>query len=212
MANQKTRLAKQSSAYILNWNLSSIKNNNYDAELIKFDGWREFLRLCTNEHQLLPDTVTFETNFNVLSKTDFPYNDVGWPIMSKYMLDSLRSIRYFPIKEIKTLMLDHSISKHDHKFSAREEIVNESFISVYLIEKLDVFDRSRSLYECDSDFPEDIIWINKLVLKDIDTGYPPLFRIPEYPTLLFISYEARIALETCRVQGVQFDNIEDFQG
>ncbi len=66
----------------------------------------------------------------------------------------------------------------------------------------DAFDWERSKYERDDDEPERLLALAKLVLKDVPL--PPLLRLAPYPRVLFVSAEAKAALERERLCGVHF--------
>jgi hypothetical protein len=88
---------------------------------------------------------------------------------------------------------------------------NDNFIAVQLLEHLDLLDWENSIVEPSFILPDQIMGVQKLVLKETTYPLPPLFRLSAYPTALLASSQARIALEEAGIKGVVFKEIENFQ-
>jgi hypothetical protein len=154
----------------------------------------------------LPERIEFESVGNFLMihdlrrtrVTDYPYNREGWPIMSKRMLETLLSVREFHHQVIPIVMLD--------AFTPIEFEENHDYVAVQLLEHQDVFDWGKSVYERDPELPNGVDSLEKLVLKELSEGLPPLFRIATTPlkNLLYVSAEGRTALEAAGIRGVNF--------
>jgi hypothetical protein len=151
--------------------------------------------------------VEFHGYESSLSDTDYPYNNVRWPIMSKRMLHTLLAVREFPYRtwdvpfvgfpdNAPVMMLEKGLSggvRHD-----------DEFVAVQLLEQLDIFDWENSIYKMHSIFPEEVDRIRKLVLKVPEEGLPPIFRLRVDPVLLYVSPEGRKALEAAKIKGIHF--------
>jgi hypothetical protein len=196
----------QIEAYNLDWDLNHLGDDEFDAQLVKFSGYENIVRLASPKRYSLPEKVFFEANFRKLESTDFPYNDVNWPIMSKRMLDVLLSVGSFPHRVIPVIMVNDTISSEDRYDASgipKPGVEDYSFVAVQLLERLDVFDWDHSIYSPDDDFPNRAFNIKKLVLKSPGNGFPPLFRISASPIGLFISSKASAALQEANIQGLE---------
>jgi hypothetical protein len=147
---------------------------------IEFRGVSEFFQI--ND----PDSVL---------TTDFPNVREDWPIMSKRMLSALLSVKYFPHQAIPVVMLPNN-------WESTPE--NHNYVAVQLLEHLDVFDWDNSFYDIDPKWPNIPKNIEHLVFKEPQTGFPPLFRDSTKRTRLYISAEARAALELAGIRGLKF--------
>jgi hypothetical protein len=92
----------------------------------------------------------------------------------------------------------------------RSEKEDHRFIAVQLLEHLDIFDWENSVYEPDLTRTDLVDSIDKLVLKQPQDGFPPIFRLSVYPYVLFVSGKARMALEQVGIRGVVFEEIENY--
>jgi hypothetical protein len=168
--------------------------------------------LVLNYPSGLPERIEFEAIGSLLAKTDYPLTDVRWPIMSKRMLDTLLSVGSFPHRAYPVVMLD-IVEAYNPKLkkyvSPRTE--NHNYVAIHLTEYLDAFDFENSIYERDEDKPELILRtsVKWLALREPETGFPPLFTVKPASTKLFVSAEARAALESNDIQGIEFLHVED---
>jgi hypothetical protein len=205
---------KTDRVYRLNWNIDHLIDN---AEV---DGWLRdlifpnapdnsaFWRI--KEDLNLPDPVEFDVIGKIFEVIDYPYTDVRWPIMSKRMLDTLSSVGNFRHRAYPLAMIDCKQVYNkalDRKTNSGIEYHN--FFAVHVLEDLDIFDWENSVYERDSEVP-DVIWeTEKIVFKKPLTGFPPLFRVVNFETYLYVSAEARTALEAAGIRGVNFIQAEN---
>jgi hypothetical protein len=197
--------------YILDWDVSCLGDDIYAAELMKFPDWENTCGLVLTEEYLLPQKVSFEANFQTISTMDFPYNDVRWPIMSERMLDILLSVKHFPHKSIPIVMINDSIMSKDRYQSnglANDGVENHNFYAVQLTSSITALDYERSKYESDLNSML-IIDVERLILKEPREGFPPLFRISEYPAPLLVSSLGRLALESIEARGMIFTELEN---
>jgi hypothetical protein len=200
-------------AYRLGCNIDHLGESAEDAWLINYPNapdsgmfWR------VTDPLDLPKKIEFEAIGSMLDITDYPYTDVTWPIMSKRMLNTLLSVGSFPHRVYPVVMLnveevyDSTLKKY---IAPRTE--NNNYVAVHLTEHLDIFDTENSVYQRDSDNPEWILMnsVKWLTIREPETGFPPLFNIKSASTDIFVSAQARIALETASIQGIDFLHIEN---
>lgn len=207
---------------------------DYEAELIEFPGWKKAksgfwaplaATVGGNEGNVireqkgdgrwhvvefkLPNKIEFETVGDIIHHTDYPDCKPWWPIMSKRMLDTLLSVQEFPHQTIPVTMIDtqrhydESVGKY---IVPREGL--EDFVAVQLLEHLDLFDWEKSVYTLELEQPITINRLERMVLKEQDGGFPPLFRIATggVRTRLYVSPQGRAALEDSDIRGVDFIN------
>jgi hypothetical protein len=208
---------------------------DYEAELVEFPGWEETdsgfhaplaatvggsegnaVRERKGDGRWhvvdfrLPEKIEFETVGDIIYQTDYPYCKPRWPIMSKRMLDTLLAVGEFTHQVIPVTMID--IQKYYDesvgKYIAPEKRI-EDFVAVQLLEHLDIFDWDRSVYTLKPHRPDRIDRIKRVVIKELDEGLPPLFRIAlaGLRTSLHVSPQGRAALEAAGIKGVDFINL-----
>jgi hypothetical protein len=184
------------------------ERDQWDAYLIKFPG-SDKVRFWNPQPLNLPEPVEFDAQTDVLGSIDYLDDALSWPIMSRRMLNVLLSVKAFPHQVIPLVMhetpvLSEEVGREGGPY-IRTGKVNHDYVAVQLLEHLDVFDWEQSIYKRHprlsgelKGFPE------KLVLKEPNDGFPPLFRVKPLETLLYVSAEGRAALEAAGIQGVRF--------
>jgi hypothetical protein len=204
---------KTDRVYRLKWNIDHI----YDVEV---DGWlREsafpnapdnstFWRIKEDLNLLNP--VVFDVIGDIFEIIDYPYLDVTWPVMSKRMLDTLLSVGDFRHRAYPLLMVDcKQVYNEELDRDTNSGIVYDNFFAVQVLEDLDVLDLGKSIYERGKRNPDAIINVEKTVFREPSTGFPPLFRAIHLETYLYVSAEARSALEKAGIRGVDFVQVEN---
>lgn len=212
VAIQETK--KTDRVYRLDWNIDHLIDN---ADV---DGWlREsafpnapdnstFWRI--KEDLNLPSPVIFDVIGDVFEIIDYPYLDLRWPIMSKRMLDTLLSVGDFRYRTYPLLMVDcEQIYNEELGRRTNSGIVYENFFAVQLLEDLDVLDLENSIYERGTRNPDAIMDVEKTFFREPSSGFPPLFRAVHLENYLYVSEEARIALEVAGIRGVDFIQVEN---
>ena len=192
--------------YILSWDLDHLIDVDNDAWLVKFPGY-ENIRLSLLREYNLPERIEFDAVFDAIQSSDYPINNVDWNIMSQKMLNTLLSVGNFRYKAIPIVMVDCEVIGLGGQRSEKED---HRFIAVQLLEHLDIFDWENSVYEPHPRLPNRVYSIDKLVLKRTNDNYSPLFRLSAYPSKLFVSGKARMALEQAGIKGVVFEEIENY--
>ena len=139
---------------------------------------------------------------------DYIVTNPDLPVMSKRMLSVLESVGYFPHQTISVTIEDTVlVTGTDGKLQPSGKI-NTDYVAVQLLEQLDIFDRKKSIYEPSFINPNDVGDIDKLVLKVPPQGLPPIFRIKDNRTYLYVSPEAKTALEEAGITGIRFVRID----
>jgi Domain of unknown function (DUF4375) len=182
----------------------------WDGVLIEFPDW-EYLRIAFWKPEPitgLPERIAFDAGYEDLSRMDFLYNNAQWPIMSKPMLNTLLSVSEFPHQAISIVMIDDQVDWFTDKRTGRE---SDDFIALQLIEHLDLFDWEQSVYQRNSLNPNLFNSLETLVLKTPENGYPPIFRLATLPRRLFVSAQARTALEAAGLHGLKFIPLDQFE-
>lgn len=202
-----------STAYILWHDSTHLKGNDDDAILLPFKGKEYVCGWVGTEPLHVPDPVLFEANFKITRQSDYPCNDVNWPIMSLRMIEVLRSVGDFSHRLVPVRLIDRKVReplRYLPDGSLRPEVSDDRFAAVQLTEHIDVVDWDRSVFERDQIGPGIVFYsFEKLVLREPSGGFPPLFRIPANNGPLFISAEARRALESAGIRGLLFDELPD---
>jgi hypothetical protein len=181
----------------------------YDAYIVQ---WPDFLDYGLkfkniNDIEYPKHGVEFHGYESSLSDTDYPYNDVRWPIMSKRMLNALLGVKEFPHRtwdvpfvgfpdNAPAGLLEQGLSggvRHDNEF-----------VVVQLLEHQDIFDRENSVYKDSKILDGAVNSIRKLALYVPEVGLPPIFRLKVSPVQLYVSPEGRVALEAANIKGVRF--------
>jgi hypothetical protein len=180
---------------------------------LEVDGWlREFPNapedssFCLIKEDLnLPNPVVFDAVGAAIENTDYPYVDVGWPIMSNRMLETLLSVGSFRYRAYPLLMIDCEVIDRDEESNpVKSEIEYDNFFAVQVLEDLDVLDLENSIYERSSKNPDVLKNIENAIFKEPQTGFPPLFSVIHFEAYLYVSAEARTALETAGIKGINF--------
>ena len=152
------------------------------------------------------DEIKMEGVLSDFEGIDYLHTEPRLPIMSKRMLSVLMSVRDFPHQTIPVVIEDIEAAKGD--WFQRSGKVNTDYVAVQLLEQLDIFDREKSVYRPSSISPNGVGRIRRLVLKVPPQGLPPIFRIIENSTYLYVSPEAKTALEEAGITGIRFVPID----
>ena len=149
--------------------------------------------------------IAMEGLMSDFEEIDYLHTEPRLPIMSKRMLSVLRSVGDFPHQAIPVTIRDMQMASGS--FTERSGRVNNDYVAVQLLEQLNIFDREKSVYKPRSSNPNAIGRIRKLVLKVPEEGLPPIFRITDNRTYLYVSPEAKAALEEAEITGIRFVDI-----
>jgi hypothetical protein len=184
-------------------------SREYDAYIVEWPEYREYgLKFTDPDNFNFPaHGVEFHGYESSLSDTDYPYENVAWPVMSKRMLNTLLSVRAFPHRTWDVPFVGFPDNVHEEllrKGMSGGVRHDNEFVTVQLLEQLDIFDWENSNYKMHSIFPNEVDRIRKLVLKVPDEGLPPIFRLKVDSIFLYVSPEGRAALEAAGIKGIRF--------
>lgn len=161
----------------------------------------------------MPAELVFIGFDDLFEYTDYPYlqNIRLWPVISIKMLDVLLSLSSFSYQAVPVIFekVDSLLLTSEEKIKA-PPFLNHEFIILQLLEYLNAFDRDKSVYTIEYDEnlagePVEFINIDKLVLKEPLNGFPSIFRVKEDKTSLYVSAEAKEALEKTGIKGLDFE-------
>lgn len=157
------------------------------------------------------DEITTEGVHMDLEELDYVFTNPYFPVMSKRMLSVLKSIGDFPHQTIPVTIKDIVlVTGADGKLQPSGKI-NTDYVAVQLLEHLDIIDREKSIYESVSFDPNYINLVDKLVLQIPEVGLPPIFRLANYPTVIYVSPKAKTALEEAGIAGIRFAPIDELK-
>jgi len=202
-----------SKLYILNWDYNYIRDKERDAYHLPFENSDKASTIFSNPKykSKLPDKIYFKANFNVIKDIDYPLTDINTPIVSHRMLQIIERIG--EVKMIKTpvIMVDDTSEKilpiGDKE--TRDDIdFIDTFYAITLLERQEGYFNSQ-LSEFDLNELNPLIpgYIKKLVLR-VDDKLPPIFRIKEIPSKLFITSLVKKSLEKSEVKGCTFETVD----
>ncbi|MBI9064673.1 MAG: hypothetical protein JEZ14_21995 [Marinilabiliaceae bacterium] len=196
--------------YKLSWDLSHSGDPEKDAFHLPFKNENEFgVDIISLREFELPEQIYFQANFNLIPKYDYPLTSLEVPVVSKRILEILNSLGDFSFRLIPVIMIDDTY--FSELFDANNRLnsnvpVNTSYSIIQIMSYTEVFDYENSIFE--EDFILPVGHIDKLVLKKPQNGFPPIFRIQEKASEIFISKEAKEALELANIKGCVFEEVE----
>jgi hypothetical protein len=184
-------------------------SREYDAYIVEWPEYRNYdTKFCRpNDFDFPVHGVEFHGYESSLSDTDYPYENIGWPIMSKRMLNTLLSVKEFPHRTWDVPFVGfpdnapEGLLREGLRGGVRHD---DKFVAVQLLEQLDIFDRENSTYKDSDILPGAVNSIRKLALHVPEEGLPPIFRLKVSPVQLYVSPEGRAALEAAHIKGIRF--------
>lgn len=203
-------------AYRIEWDYFSGHPDETVCRIVEFPGWEDNGRLCHLQPLVQPsEPVHFDTHFELLEHDapDYPNNTAGWPLMSRRMLDVLRSVGDFPHHVIPVTLVQDTIEvevRYDERGRPKPEYSKTDYVAVHLTSYADVFDEERSSFEPHPMFPEFAFGVDKYVFRTPPEGLPPLFRIKKCFVPLFVSAKARAALEAAGIRGPIYKGLDEY--
>jgi hypothetical protein len=150
----------------------------------------------------VPEKISIVAEPELLSKTDFPHIEYAhfWPIMSRRMVEALLSVRDFPHQIIPVTFTDYL-----------GDPIECDYVILHLRQLSDVLDMEESIYtkkQSIIDPSQTIIGpIKKLRLQEPEGGFPSIFRVKWDKVPLYVSSEAKDALEAAGIQGISLSRV-----
>lgn len=209
--------------------LGSMPNGDaFDLRAFEFPKELELWHTYANKPLELPETIFFYMNSNLkfIKELDMLYADAGNYIVSQRLIDTLLSVKKFSYRKYKIAILEEGATrfqknpegyKSPKPYSNPEEFKKKSLRDdMYIFQPLeilsDIFDWENSVYK-QYDYDKEInvpSSIREFVLKEPKDGFPPVFRLKEYPVTLFISAEAREALKNAGIKGTSYLSLKGY--
>ncbi len=132
------------------------------------------------------------------------------------MLEVLESVGSFPHRVLPTRIFEgdigRSLAEGDRRFDEqgnfKPEFYTDDYVLLQMTEHLDAMDLERSVYKRYDPETSSVSGLRKPIFKDIGQDYPPIFRCIHSPVSLYVSDQARQALEVSRVKGLRLFNHE----
>lgn len=194
-------------------------DEEYELEIHEFPGWEETNGFYEITPYDLPDPIVFYVDPEFLLYTDYPTNNVSWPVMSRRMYYLLLAVGDFPHRVIPVALINGTTFtfEPERRFladgSPNPEVTNfDDYVAIQLLEESDYFDFERSEYTRHPRDPEWIRSVERYMLNEPPEGFPPLFRLAAYSFVLFISAEAREALKEAGIRGTAYNALTDGYG
>lgn len=209
MQNQSQNKTQQ--AYELGRNLDRFEEfaedeHKFDAEVIEPKRYGRKINSYFRKPKAISEfeRIEMEGILDFIKGTDYLYTRPKLPIMSRRMLYIINSVGTFPHQVISVSIKDNESSIYDiNKPSGKYN--RHEYVAVQVLEESDFFDYEKSDYT-PSRYPDSriISHVREMVLREPKDGFPPLFRIPERPGVLYVSPQARAALEEANITGIHF--------
>ncbi len=196
--------------YIIKRDYSHQIDDENDANHLEFPDCKMIAsRLIGIRDIILPKTIYFRANLNLISKIDFPINSLNIPIFSKRMYEIFNKLSIINHRLISVIMIDDTFMGEifDQNGKLLKNIkTNDMYCSFQIMNYIDAFDYDKSVYKNDPILP--VGYISKLVLKTPKEGFHSIFKIKESMNMLFISEETKEALEKNNIRGCVFEEVE----
>ncbi len=181
--------------------------HEFDAEVIKPKRYGRSIDQYFWEPEPITEfnCIEIEGILELMQGIDYLFTKPKLPIMSRRMLYILNSVGEFPHQVIPVSIKDAEIPIYNHKTGQPSGKVNNTdYVAVHMLEESNFFDYEKSIYERSEQFPGTLDYIDLMVLKEPSAGFPPLFKIPEDSLELYISPQAKLALEEAEITGIRF--------
>lgn len=196
-------------AYRLEWNYFHHRPDDIVCRIVEFPGWNQSTRLAAIKPRFQPsEPVEFDTHFALLEDApDYPNNTARWPVMSRRMLDVLLSVREFAHNAIPVTLVQDTIPvevRYDANGRPKPEYSKSDYVAVQLLDYADVFDVERSVFHWSEIITDRAGLVSKYAFRVPPEGLPPLFRMQIFTVALFVSAEARAALEAAGIHGPKY--------
>ncbi len=184
-------------AYELEADFTGQKDSTCVLHMIPWHQWGD-VRWAGTEPLLVPDPVVYRVGSKkVHVLTDYPSTFGVEPVFTRRMLDILLAVKPFGYRL-------YPVEVRYRGQVLPPPSTDLTYWLVQLTEHFNGFDPERSDWEPSTIAPQRIGELYRLELKIPPEGLPPIFRIPQRPTTLFVSAEGREALIAAGIRGVDF--------
>jgi len=185
---------------------------DFDAFHIEFDNSNEFgTNMMGIKKFNYPKVIYFQANFDLIPLYDYPLTDLSAHIMSKKMIDLIKSVKDFNHELIPVTMIDFTfldnVFNGDGTLNKKVKINSEYYALQLTSHTENILDLENSVYRMSRFYPGEISFISKIVFKKPETGFPSIFKIKESPDT-FINAETKNILEVNNIKGCVFTPVE----
>lgn len=198
--------------FLLTQDFSHVGDAEKDAFHVPFDGSEGIGSDMLGISQVdLPSPVFFQAGFDTIPRIDFPVTDLNVLVFSKRMLNTLLDVGPLNYHATPAVMFDYTYLGERFKSPGqlKDDVpANYDYSIIQLLEFTEAFDYDKSEYEEDDVFPDEVGIIKKLVLKEPDGGFPPIFKMKECMRYTFVTGKAKEALIKNGIQGCVFEGLD----
>jgi hypothetical protein len=143
---------------------------------------------------------------------DFPCRDISWPVMSRRMYEIIAAQGEFKHETIPVVVSLNGIVDHLEVWNGFDWVRPSPYLTNYvalnLLEHVEgIIDWDNSVHEWESSLfspRTKYLTIKSYALNEPEGGFPPVFRLAEYPRELFINRATREALKDAGITGVSY--------
>lgn len=190
-------MSRSPPAYELEADFTGQKDSTCVLHMVPWHKWGD-VRWAGTDPLPVPDPIVYRVGSKkVHTLTEYPATSGVKPILSRRLLDTLLAVKPFGYR------------LYPVEIRCRGQVVPPpspelTYGLVQLTDHFDGFDPERSDWEPWGPNPAMTEELYRLELKIPPEGLPPIFRIPQQPTTLFVSTEGREALLAAGIRGVDF--------
>lgn len=165
--------------------------------------WESFLNYDSKD---LPNILYFEAHhrMQLVQKYDYPYTNIDIPIMNQKMLEVLLSVAPFEYRTVPVEMVDdlyQEVGEKDGVYKPGALRMN-NFVAILLPLQKNFLDMEKSTFRNHVNiFGVEEKRLSRPIFKEPKEGFPPIFRIEEKDSRIYISPDAKEALEKHNIQG-----------
>lgn len=198
--------------YSLNWDYNHSGDMERDAFHVKFENSDKSSIMFLNPRyqNKLPKRVLLRANFEVIPNIDYPLTDLNVPIFSNKMISVIERVGAFEKILTPVIMVDDTYLGEVLNESGQikpEVLTNSEYKAITIINREDCFDYDNSEFDPSELNPNIPGYIKTTVLKN-SIHLPPIFRIKESPSKLFLTEITKNALELNDIVGCVFEEID----
>jgi hypothetical protein len=219
-------------AYKLEGNINRLnymeRGDAYDLKPFDFPNSSELHYTYQSRDLNLPNPIFFYiySKLEFIKELDALYvQNLGF-VVSKRLIETLKSVKDFSYRIFPIAILEEGAVKFAENpdgFKTPDPYTNPDAFSkksirndMYVIQTLEIlencFNWEKSVYT-QSEFNKrhgQPGMVDEFHLNEPASGFPPLFRIKESQTALFVSFEARMALKLAGIKGLGFLSLKGY--
>ncbi|MDF4223012.1 hypothetical protein PXC01_15515 [Maribacter sp. M208] len=184
---------------------------SYDIGMLPFDNFKSFrYKIIQTDKIELNHELNFLGNLTAIENSDYPICDQSMPIISSKMLNILTQFGGLEINKYRINIIDDSFL--GEKFDLNGNIKNEvpCIVDFQIVQpklKISLLDYDKSDYDPMTEWEQFPTVIRKFVVKTPEQELPPIFRVTERPSSLFITEKVKNKLEENEIRGIQFEEL-----